>query len=180
MPRRYAAAATSTCRICCAAAPTVGPLYENPGAVVVAASRRGVGSCAVDGRTSVRGGYGLYFNTNNQQNLIVTVTNPPATPRVVIANPTFPVPPFERDTGISVRPIQYDVRVPARAHVERQRAAGAVVGLGGDDRRRGIARPASVAQFRSERPDTDDADRRHAVLSRRGCRARTPASRRSK
>ncbi len=31
--------ATSTCRICCAAAPTVGPLYENPGAVLVAASR---------------------------------------------------------------------------------------------------------------------------------------------
>ena len=31
-----------------------------------------------DGRTAVRGGYGLYFNTNNYQNLIVTVTNPPA------------------------------------------------------------------------------------------------------
>ena len=45
---------------------------------------------------SVRGGYGLYFNTNNQQNLIVTVTNPPATPRAIIANPTFPTPPFER------------------------------------------------------------------------------------
>ena len=34
-----------------------------------------------NGTTSLRGGYGLYFNTNNQQNLIVTVTNPPATPR---------------------------------------------------------------------------------------------------
>ncbi len=33
---------------------------------------------------------GSTYNTNNQQNLIVTVTNPPATPRVVIANPTFP------------------------------------------------------------------------------------------
>ena len=43
-----------------------------------------------DGRTSLRGGYGLYFNTNNHQNLIVTVTNPPATPRPVIVNPTFP------------------------------------------------------------------------------------------
>ena len=64
----------------------------------------------------MRGGYGLYFNTNNQQNLIVTVTNPPATPRLVIANPTFPVPPFERNTGISVRPIQYDVQYP-RVHM---------------------------------------------------------------
>ncbi len=54
-----------------------------------------------DGTTSVRGGYGLYFNTNNQQNLIVTVTNPPATPRVVIANPTFPTPPFDRGVGQS-------------------------------------------------------------------------------
>ncbi len=35
----------------------------------------------------MRGGYGLYFNTNSYQNLIVTVTNPPATPRFIVANP---------------------------------------------------------------------------------------------
>jgi hypothetical protein len=64
----------------------------------------------------VRAGYGLYFKTNTQQDLIVTVTNPPATPRVVIANPTFPVPPFERGGGISVRPIQFDVEYP-RVHM---------------------------------------------------------------
>jgi len=98
-----------------APAPTVGPLYENPGP---SWSPRLGGAWNVrgDGRTSVRGGYGLYFNTSNQQNLIVTVTNPPATPRVVIANPTFPVPPFERGTGISVRPIQFDVQYP-RVHM---------------------------------------------------------------
>ena len=55
-----------------------------------------------DGSTSVRGGYGLYFNTNNQQNLIVTVTNPPATPRFVIANPTFP------DPAVRARRRQHD------------------------------------------------------------------------
>ena len=38
-----------------------------------------------NGKTALRGGYGLYFNTNNQQNLIVTVTNPPATPRATIS-----------------------------------------------------------------------------------------------
>jgi carboxypeptidase family protein/TonB-dependent receptor-like protein len=98
-----------------APAPTVGPLYDNPGP---SWSPRLGGAWNVrgDGRTSVRGGYGLYFNTNNQQNLIVTVTNPPATPRVVIANPTFPVPPFERGTGISVRPIEFDVQYP-RVHM---------------------------------------------------------------
>lgn len=65
-----------------------------------------------DGRTAVRGGYGIYFNTNSSQNLIVTVTNPPATPRVVYPSPTFPTPPFERASGLSVRPIQWDVETP--------------------------------------------------------------------
>jgi hypothetical protein len=65
-----------------------------------------------DGLTALRGGYGMYFNTNSSQNLIVTVTNPPATPRVVFPNPTFPNPPFERASGLSVRPIQWDVETP--------------------------------------------------------------------
>lgn len=96
-------------------APETGQLYENPGPTF--SPRAGVvWNVRGDGRTSIRAGYGLYFNTNNHQNLIVTVTNPPATPRVVIANPTFPVPPFERLTGISVRPIQYDIELP-RVHM---------------------------------------------------------------
>ena len=98
-----------------APAPTVGPLYQNPGATfsprIGAAWNVGGGD-----RTAVRGGYGLYYTLNNQQELIVTVTNPPATPRVVIAAPSFPVPPFERAGGISVRPIQYDIAYP-RTHV---------------------------------------------------------------
>ena len=95
--------------------PTVGPLYDNPAPSV--SPRTGVvWDVGGAGRTSVRGGYGLYYNTSNQQNLIVTITNPPATPRVVIANPTFPVPPFERGTGISVRPMQFDLAWP-RVHM---------------------------------------------------------------
>jgi hypothetical protein len=98
-----------------AEAPTVGPLYRSPGASW--SPRLGaVWDVTGNGRTAIRGGYGLYYTTSNQQNLIVTVTNPPATPRVVIANPTFPVPPFERAGGISVRPIQYDVELP-RVHM---------------------------------------------------------------
>ena len=95
--------------------PTIGPLYENPG--VNFAPRGGFAwDVTGDGRTSLRGGYGLYFNTNNQQNLIVTITNPPFTPRPVIANPTFPNPPFDRAGAISIRPMQFDLDYP-RVHV---------------------------------------------------------------
>jgi hypothetical protein len=97
-------------------APVVGPLYENP-TYTNLSPRGGVAwDVTGDGRTSVRGGYGLYFNTNNHQNLIVTVTNPPFTPRAVIANPTFPNPPFERAGSLSIRPIQWDLENP-RVHV---------------------------------------------------------------
>ena len=95
--------------------PTVGQLYENPGATF--SPRVGAAwNIGGDERTSLRGGYGLYYTVNNQQELIVTVTNPPATPRVVIGGPTFPVPPFDRAGGISVRPIQNDIKYP-RVHM---------------------------------------------------------------
>lgn len=97
-----------------ASAPTPGPLFENPGPAV--SPRLGFAWDPTGrGRTSVRGGYGLYYQVNNQQDLIVTVTNPPATPRVVIGGPSFPVPPFERAGGVSVRPIQFDIDYP-RVH----------------------------------------------------------------
>ena len=99
-----------------ASQPTIGPLYRNPTYTNV--SPRGGFAWDVfgDGRTSLRGGYGLYFNTNSHQNLIVTVTNPPFTPRPVIANPTFPNPPFDRASAISMRPVQFDLATP-RVHV---------------------------------------------------------------
>ena len=115
-----------------AAQPTIGPLYENPTYTNV--SPRGGFAWDVfgDGRTAVRGGYGLYFNTNSHQNLIVTVTNPPFTPRPVIVNPTFPNPPFDRaerdlDPADAVRH-----RDAARPRLQRQRAARALVEDGGD------------------------------------------------
>jgi hypothetical protein len=95
---------------------TIGPLYQNP--TYTNLSPRGGFAWDIfgDGSTALRGGYGLYFNTNNHQNLIVTVTNPPFTPRPVIVNPTFPNPPFDRAGAISIRPIQYDLDNP-RVHV---------------------------------------------------------------
>ena len=99
-----------------ASTPVVGPLYQNP--TYTNLSPRAGLACDPfgTGRTSVRGGYGLYVNTNNHQNLIVTVTNPPFTPRPVIVNPTFPNPPFDRAGAISMRPVQWDLDNP-RVHV---------------------------------------------------------------
>jgi hypothetical protein len=97
-------------------APTPGPLYRNP-AKKNFSPRFGFAWDALgDGSTSVRGGYGLFFNTNNQQNLIVTVTNAPATPRLVIPNPTFPIPPFERGIGNTMRPVEWNIKNP-KVHV---------------------------------------------------------------
>ena len=88
----------------------------------------------------MRGGYGIYFNTNNQQNLIVTVTNPPATPRPVITNPTFPVPNFAGSHLDSPRAVRS--REPVPAGLEPEPPARAVV-------RHGRSRSATPARAAS-------------------------------
>jgi hypothetical protein len=114
--------------------PTIGPLYRNPTLKNVS-PRAGIAwDLAGNGRTSLRGGYGLYFNTNNQQNLIVTVTNPPFTPRPVFVNPPFPAPPFDRPFANSIRPIQYDLESP-RLHMwnvsfQREVGSGTIATVG--------------------------------------------------
>jgi hypothetical protein len=117
-----------------ASEPTTGQLYENSSYKNVSPRAGFAWDVFGDGRTAVRGGYGLYFNTNSHQNLIVTVTNPPATPRPVISNPTFPSPPFDRAGAISIRPIQWDLETPRvhvfNASVQREILARTAVTLG--------------------------------------------------
>ena len=99
--------------------PTVGPLYRNPTRLNLSPRVGLAWDVFGDGKTSLRAGYGIYFNTNNQQNLIVTVTNPPATPRIAIGftatspcRPAFPTAPLTCAFANSIRPIQFDLDNP--------------------------------------------------------------------
>ena len=113
---------------------TVGQLYEEADYGNVSPRLGAAWDVTGDGRTSVRGGWGIYYATNSSQNLIVTVTNPPQTPRVVYQTPTFPNPPFDRASGLSIRPMQWDIATPSvhvwNVNVQRELPAALALTVG--------------------------------------------------
>jgi hypothetical protein len=96
--------------------PTTGQLYRGTSKTNLSPRLGLAWDLFGDGQTILRSGYGLFFSTNIQQHLIPTFSNPPATPRIVIPNPVFPVPPFERGIGNSIRPVDWELESP-RVHV---------------------------------------------------------------
>ncbi len=121
--------------------PTVGQLYQNPTLKNFSPRAGFAWDIFGDGKTSLRGGYGVFFNTNNQQNLIVTVTNPPATPRIIVRNNppfntnlTFPVPNLNNGLGNSIRPVQWNLDNPYiqvwNLNLQRELWFGTVVTVG--------------------------------------------------
>ena len=113
--------------------PTVGVLYENPTKKNFAPRFGFAWDVLGNGTTALRGGYGVYFNTNNQQNLIVTVVNPPSARRPVIPGPAFPQPDFTRSDS-SIRPIEFDLRTPYiqtwNLNLQRELPAGTLLTIG--------------------------------------------------
>ncbi|MBM3735138.1 MAG: TonB-dependent receptor [Acidobacteria bacterium] len=116
-------------------APVPGRLFRNPGRRNVSPRFGFSWDPAGNGKTAVRGGYGWFFNTNNQQNLIVTVTNPPATPRFIITTGLgFPNPDFARGVGNSIRPVEWNIKNPNvhvwNLNVQREIPGAVLVTLG--------------------------------------------------
>ena len=116
------------------AAPTVGRLYKGPRKNNFSPRFGFAWDATGEGKTAVRGGVGIYFNSINHQNLIVTVTNPPVTPRFIIRGAAFPNPDFGAGVGNTMRPIEWNLKTPNvytwNVNLQQEMFSGIVFTLG--------------------------------------------------
>jgi hypothetical protein len=93
-----------------------------------------------DGRTSVRGGAGMYYDTDGTFNSAFGISSftPPFAPTVVLTNPTFPTPTFPTNTGASgalaLRTLDHHIQQPKavtyNVNIQRDLAHGLVAMVG--------------------------------------------------
>jgi hypothetical protein len=94
---------------------TVGPIFENPSLKNIGPRIGFTLNVSGNGKTSVRGGTGIYFDTEGPFNsaMLAAAFSPPFAMSVNLANPTFPHPSLERVTiERSARGLDYHVQQP--------------------------------------------------------------------
>jgi hypothetical protein len=92
--------------------PTAGPPFRHTSRMRLAPRVGFAWSPTASSRTAVRGGFGIYYNTQIQQNLVVTIGNIPFGERVVIPAATFPVATFRPGLARSLRPLDWNMKTP--------------------------------------------------------------------